>query len=112
MRSELRLLARPPSDLSGPVGERLRANRKEIREIVSRHGARDPRVFGSVARGEDGKESDLDLVIRVSRGFSLVDQAAIVLELRELLGLDVDVLTEGALTGDLARRVETDGVPL
>lgn len=100
------------SDLSGPVGSRLREHRKQVREILKRRGAERPRVFGSVARGEDREDSDLDLLIRVPSGFTLLDQAAVIRELRELLGVHVDVVTDGALDEEDLRRLEREAVPL
>lgn len=98
--------------LTGPVGSRLREHRDQACEIVERHGAERPRVFGSVARGDDRDDSDLDLLVRAPRGFTLIDQAAIARELRELLGTDVDVVTEGALDDEDARELDAQAVPL
>lgn len=96
----------------GPVGSRLAANRDLARAIIERHGAERPRVFGSVARGEDQEGSDLDIIVRAPAGFTLLDQAAILVELRDLLGVDVDVVTEGALDEEAARHVDAQAVPL
>jgi uncharacterized protein len=104
---------RPPAPaMHRPLMDEVRAHLDEIREIVRRHEAERPRVFGSVARGEDHAESDLDLVVRATNRFSLVDQAAIARKVRELLGVDVDVVTEGALDDEEARRVDAEAVPL
>jgi uncharacterized protein len=96
----------------GPVGSRVATHREAIRDIVTRHGADRPRVFGSAARGEDHQGSDLDLLIRTSAGFGLLDQAAIIRELTELLGIQVDVITEGALHDEAARQINAEAVPL
>ncbi|MEQ1659749.1 MAG: nucleotidyltransferase family protein [Hylemonella sp.] len=77
--------------------ETLQAHRKAIRQIVERHRARNPRVFGSVARGEDTDQSDLDILIDPTPDTTLLDIGAIRHELLELLGLPVDVLTPKAL---------------
>lgn len=99
-------------DSAGPVRSRVAAHRDEIRDIITRHGADRPRVFGSAARGEDHEGSDLDLLVRARAGFSLLDQAAIIRELTELLGVQVDVITEGALHGESARQINAEAVPL
>jgi predicted nucleotidyltransferase len=75
------------------------------RRIVAAHRACDPRVFGSVARGEDTEDSDLDLLVDTVEETSLFDLAAIELE---LLGVPVQVTAGGAISGELRERVLTD----
>ena len=75
----------------------LRAHRNSIRQIVHAHRALNPRVFGSVARGEDTENSDLDILVDPTPETSLFDIGAIRLELLRLLGVRVDVLTPKAL---------------
>lgn len=77
--------------------EALEAHRPAIRAIVESHRARNVRVFGSVLRGDDRPDSDLDLLIEPTPEMTLFDLGAIRLELRTLLGVPVDVLTPGAL---------------
>lgn len=72
-------------------------HRDAIRQIVERHHAKNPRIFGSVLHGEDTDESDLDILIDTTEETSLFDVGAIRTELTELLGVEVDVLTPGAL---------------
>jgi predicted nucleotidyltransferase len=72
---------------------------------VAAHRACDPRVFGSVARGEDTEDSDLDLLVDTVEETSLFDLAAIELE---LLGVPVQVTAGGAISGELRERVLTD----
>ncbi|HEY5604175.1 MAG TPA: nucleotidyltransferase family protein [Gammaproteobacteria bacterium] len=72
-------------------------HREAIRQIVERHHAKNPRIFGSVLHGQDTDESDLDILIETTEETSLFDIGAIRAELIELLGVDVDVLTPGAL---------------
>jgi predicted nucleotidyltransferase len=74
----------------------LDANREEIRRIVAKNRATNPRVFGSVARGEDREGSDLDILVDPLPGMTLFDQGGIIDELEELLGVAVDVVTSGA----------------
>jgi predicted nucleotidyltransferase len=75
----------------------LNQHREAIRRIVERHHAVNARVFGSVLRGEDTAESDLDLLVDPTEDTTLFDIGAIQAEVSELLGIDVDVLTPGAL---------------
>ncbi|MCL4740386.1 MAG: nucleotidyltransferase family protein [Burkholderiaceae bacterium] len=75
----------------------LEAHRPAIRAIVESHRARNARVFGSVLRGDDRPDSDLDLLVEPTSEMTLFDLGAIRLELRTLLGVPVDVLTPGAL---------------
>lgn len=77
--------------------ELLELHREEIRNIVLQHQAQNPRVFGSVLDGTDTEESDLDILIEPSRAMTLFDIGAIRYELKELLKIEVDVLTPGAL---------------
>ena len=83
----------------------------EIRALVAAHHARDPRVFGSVARGEDRPGSDLDLLVAFDDEASLFDLARLHAELEALLGIDVDVLDEGGLR-DKHRAILDDAVPV
>ena len=77
--------------------ELLELHREEIRAIVLQNNALNPRVFGSVLSGTDTETSDLDLLIEPSPDMSLFDIGAIRYELKELLQIEVDVLTPGAL---------------
>ncbi len=90
----------------------LRRRRRAIAEIAARHGADSLRVFGSFARGEARPESDIDLLVRMDGGRSLFDQAAMLVELRDLLGREVDVVTEDGLRESIRERVLREAVPL
>lgn len=90
----------------------LKANRETILQMAARHGARNVRVFGSVARGEAGPESDLDFLIELEPGRSLLDHAALMLDLEQLLGCHVDVATERGLRDRIRERVLKEAVPL
>lgn len=90
----------------------LRARRREILEIASRHGARNVRVFGSVVREEAGPESDIDLLVDVGPDHSPWFPAGLEADLEALLGLPVDVVTEDALHWYIRERVLTEAVPL
>lgn len=94
------------------LDELLRAKRQEIIQLASKHGAGHIRVFGSVARGEAGPESDIDLLVDLEPGRSLLDHAALILDLQQLLGRRVDVVTERGLRERVRRRVLAEAVPL
>jgi uncharacterized protein len=78
----------------GPVGRILERRRAEVVAACARRGAHRPRVFGSVARGEDGPESDIDLLVELEPGRTLLDLEQLEIELREILGIAVDVGTD------------------
>ena len=86
--------------------------RDEILAVAARYGASDVRVFGSVARGDADAASDVDFVARFEPGRSLFDQGGMLMDLRELLGVRVDVVSEGALTGRFGEVVRSEAVPL
>ena len=85
-------------------------HRDEIHRIVEKHRARNPRVFGSVLRGEDDETSDLDLLVEPTADTTLLDIASIEVELRSLLGVPVDVLTPGALPDKFRADVLADAL--
>jgi predicted nucleotidyltransferase len=86
--------------------------REEIIAIASRYGASNVRIFGSVARGDATDGSDVDLLVRFEPGRSLLDQGGLLMELRELLGMKVDVVSEGALSGRFGQLVRSEAAPL
>ena len=92
--------------------EAIRQKRDAILEIARRYGAHDIRIFGSVARGDVTESSDLDLLVRFDPDRSLFDQGGMVMDLRDLLGLKVDVVSEGALQGLFGEIVSSEAVPL
>jgi len=77
-----------------------------------RHGARNIRVFGSVARGDDRSDSDVDLLVDVEPGRTLLDVTALEQDLQELLGRRVDVLTEAGLSPYLQQRIFAEAASL
>jgi len=83
----------------------LRTHRDTIRLVVQRHRGRNPRVFGSVLRGEDTETSDLDILVDPTPETTLLDIGAIRHELHRLLGVPVDVLTPNALPERFRARV-------
>ena len=75
----------------------LKIHRKEILAVAARNGAFNVRVFGSVARGDNRPDSDVDFLVNLEKGRSLLDLARLLRELQTLLGTSVDVMTEAGL---------------
>jgi predicted nucleotidyltransferase len=90
----------------------LSTHRDAVRRIVEAHRARNPRVFGSAARGEDRDDSDLDLLIDAAPGMTLFDIGAIQVELNDLLGVRVDVRTPDDLPVKFRAVVVKEAVPV
>ena len=90
----------------------LEAHREEIRRVVAQNRACNPRIFGSVARGEDTDASDLDLLVDTTPETSLFDIARIKVDLEELLGLGVDVVTANGLHPRMRDRVHAEARPV
>lgn len=98
--------------LTGPVGRRLRGRRSEVVELANRHGVRVLGVFGSVARGEDRPDSDIDLLVELPAEMGLFALARVQNELEQLLGAPVDLIPETGLKTGVRPAVEADLVPL
>jgi predicted nucleotidyltransferase len=92
--------------------EDVQRRREEILHLAERHGARNLRVFGSVARGEADAASDLDVLVDLEQGRSLLDLAGLLVDLENLLGCRVDVVTERGLRERLRGRVLREAVAL
>jgi hypothetical protein len=92
--------------------EELRRQKDRIVALAERHGAHNLRVFGSVARGQANPESDVDLVVDFDRGRSLMDHGELMMDLEEVLGCRVDVVSERGLRDRFRARVLADAVPL
>jgi predicted nucleotidyltransferase len=90
----------------------LKDKREEVLGIVAKHGARNAKVFGSSARGKAGPDSDLDLLIKLDPGRSLLDLIAIKQDLEDLLGCEVDVVTEAAISPYIREQVLKEAVSL
>ena len=91
---------------------RLKQRRDEILALASRHGARNLRVFGSVARGDARLGSDIDLLVEFEPGRGLLAHAALIRELEQLLGCKVDVATQNGLKARIRSRVLEEAVHL
>ena len=90
----------------------LQFRRNDILSIAAHHGARNVRVFGSVARGEARPDSDVDFLVDMEAGRSLFDLGGLLYDLRVLLGVDVDVVTEKGLRPRIRAQVILEAVPL
>jgi predicted nucleotidyltransferase len=86
--------------------------REAIRRIAAKHGAQRVRIFGSMARGEAGSESDIDLLVEKGRETSPWFPAGLVIELEALLGCNVDIVTEEGISPYLRDRILREAVPL
>ena len=94
------------------IDELLKEKREEIRRIAAAHGATNVRIFGSVARGEARQDSDLDLLVDTDPETSSWFPAGLVLDLEEMLGCKVEVVTENGLNPYLKERVLHEALPL
>lgn len=83
-----------------------------IREIAARHGIENVRVFGSMARGDAHPESDIDLLVSLPSGRSGLSLGGFLMDVQELTGRKVDVVTEASLHPSLRRRVLLEAIPL
>jgi uncharacterized protein len=92
--------------------EAVRIHRNDIYRVVQQNRAHNPRVFGSIVRGEDVDGSDLDLLVDPMPGATLFDMGAIQVELEETLGVPVDVLTPGDLPAKFRARVLQEAIPI
>ena len=90
----------------------LRKQRQRILDISAAHGARNVRVFGSVARGEAKTKSDVDFLVDMERGRSLLDLAGLVVDLQEFLGRKVDVTTPDSLHWFIHDQILEEAKPL
>jgi predicted nucleotidyltransferase len=92
--------------------EELRQHRPQIIELARRRGINGVRVFGSIARGEARENSDVDLLVQVEPGRSILAVGGFLDEVSELLGRPVHVLTAGSLRGAASKRVLDEAVAL
>ena len=90
----------------------IRRKREEILRIAAAHGARRVRVFGSTIRGEATEASDIDLLVDLEPERSLLDHAAMIVELEQTLGCSVDVVPERGLRPRVRDAVLREAVPL
>jgi predicted nucleotidyltransferase len=92
--------------------DRLRVLRHEILGYAASRGARNVRVFGSAARGDADATSDVDLLVEMEPGRSLLDLVGLSQDLEDLLGARVDVLSDGGVSPHLRERIYAEAIPL
>lgn len=99
--------------MAGPaIIDVVREKRKTIVSVAGRHGASHVRLIGSSARGEARPDSDIDLLVTWGEGTSLLDHAALMLELEDLLGRKVDIASDGWVKPSIRESVYRDAVEL
>jgi len=94
------------------MNNQLTHNREEILGIARKYGIRNIRVFGSTVRGDDRKDSDIDLLVDVDEGRDLFDVGAFLMDLEALLHKKIDVVTENALHQKIRKTVLEEALPL
>ncbi len=94
------------------IEQLLRENRTEIQRIAAKHGAYNVRVFGSVARGDAGPSSDVDLLVEAGSVTSSWFPAGLILDLEDLLGCRVEVVTERGLNREIRDYILREAIPL
>ena len=94
------------------ISQLLESKRSQILQIAALHGAQDIRVFGSVARGDARPDGDIDFLVNMEGGRSLLDLIELGQDLKELLHRKVDILTDGGLNPHLEQRIRAEAVPL
>jgi hypothetical protein len=90
----------------------IKEKRDDILRIAARHGARNVRIFGSTARGDDDGDSDIDFLVDMDPGRSLLDMGGLLMDLEALLNRSVDVVTERGLKKRIRDRVLKEALPL
>jgi len=92
--------------------DQVRRQRDAILRLASKYGIRKVRLFGSVARGEAGPQSDVDVLVDFEPGRSLLDQVGFEQDLETLLGCRVEVVAEGGISPYLEPRILQEALPL
>jgi len=92
--------------------EVIQQKKKEILAVARAHGLVNVRIFGSVARGEDTAQSDIDLLVDLEKGRTLLDLGGALMKLQELLGRKVDIVTESGLHWYLREKILAEARPL
>ena len=91
---------------------RLHAHLDQVIETISRYPVRNPKLFGSAARGDDIDASDIDILVDPTGDTSYFDLACLEMELESILGCRVDVVTPGSLASDISKGISADLKPL
>jgi predicted nucleotidyltransferase len=90
----------------------LKTRRADVLRLAAKYGARNVRIFGSVARGEATATSDIDFLVQLDPGRSLMDLGGLQFELEQLLGCHVDLVTERGLKERIRARILREAVPV
>ena len=98
--------------LRGPTGRLVLKHRETLRRMLREHGVRNPRLFGSVARGVDREGSDVDLLVDLPSGISLFGILRLQEDLESVLGVAVDLVPDAGLRDSVRRDVQRDLIPL
>lgn len=101
-----------PADKSPVIDPLLQTKRQEILALATRHGARSLRIFGSFARGEANAASDVDFLVELGPGATLINLGSLQMDLQDLLGRKVDVVEPDALHRSIRRDVLKEAIPL
>ena len=94
------------------LAELVKEKRADILALAAKHGARNVRVFGAVARGDADQQSDIDFLVQMAPGCSLLDLGGLQYDLEQLLGCRVDVVTEQGLKARLREEILSEAVTL
>lgn len=94
------------------LAQLLKDKREAILQLAEKYGAYNVRIFGSVVRGESGPESDVDFLVAVEAGRSLLDLVGLWQDLEDLLGRKVDVVSEGGVSPYLQDQIFAEAIPL
>ncbi len=94
------------------IKEELFDKKAKINEIASRHGAYDIRVFGSVSRGDENQDSDIDLLVKTQEKTSPWFPGGLIADLENVLGRKVDVVTENGLNSLIRDQILEEATPL
>lgn len=90
----------------------LAARRDEIIRLAARHGARNVRAYGSIVRGDARSDSDVDIIVDLEPGRTLLDLGGLQMDLQDLLGRPVDLKTTSSLRADVRERVAVQAIAL
>ena len=101
-------MSQPPSTIT----QQIQTQRQAILHLAQTYGATNLRIFGSVARGEDTPTSDLDMIIDLEPNRSLFDLGGLAMDLQDLLGCPVDIVTEKGLKQRIRARVLREAINL
>ena len=88
------------------------SKRKDILSLARQHGAASIKIFGSVVRGEEQLNSDVDFLVRMEKGRSLLDMGGLLMDLQDLLGCKVDVISENGLRSRIKEHVLQEAMPI